>query len=72
VTVPLGSSVTRPPSRRGNRTNQLWARVDREIVNHAPVVPLFTLKNADIVSERVGNYQYNPQWGVLIDQLWVR
>jgi hypothetical protein len=26
----------------------------------------------DIVSERVGGYQYNPQWGVLIDQLLVR
>jgi YVTN family beta-propeller protein len=52
--------------------NRLWARVDREIVDQAPVVPLFTLKNVDIVSRRVGNYQYNPQWGVLIDQLWVR
>jgi hypothetical protein len=38
----------------------------------APVVPLFTLKNVDIVSQRVGNYQYNPQWHVLVDQLWVR
>jgi ABC-type transport system substrate-binding protein len=52
--------------------NQLWAQVDREIVNQAPVVPLFTLKNVDIVSQRVGNYEYNPQWGVLVDQLWVR
>ena len=52
--------------------NQIWARVDREIVNQAPVVPLFTLKNVDIVSPRVGNYQYNPQWGVLVDQLWVK
>jgi len=52
--------------------NQLWAKIDREIVAKAPVVPLFTLKNVDIVSQRVGNYQYNPQWGVLVDQLWVR
>ena len=52
--------------------NQIWARVDRELVNQAPVVPLFTLKNVDIVSPRVGNYQYNPQWGVLVDQLWVK
>ncbi len=52
--------------------NQLWARIDRAIVDRAPVVPLFTLKELDIVSRRVGNYQYNPQWGVLIDQLWVR
>jgi YVTN family beta-propeller protein len=52
--------------------NQLWARIDRAIVDRAPVVPLVTLKEVDIVSRRVGNYQYNPQWGVLIDQLWVR
>jgi peptide/nickel transport system substrate-binding protein len=52
--------------------NQLWARIDRAIVDRAPVAPLFTLKELNIVSRRVGNYQYNPQWGALIDQLWVR
>jgi hypothetical protein len=24
------------------------------------------------VSKRVGNYQHNPQAGVLLDQLWVK
>ncbi len=52
--------------------NQLWAHIDREIVDKAPVVPLFTLKQVDIVSRRVGNYQFHPQWGVLLGQLWVR
>jgi YVTN family beta-propeller protein len=52
--------------------NRLWARIDREIVDEAPVVPLFTLKRIDIVSRRVGNYQFHPQWGVLVGQLWVR
>ena len=52
--------------------NQLWARIDRAIVDAAPVVPLVTLKQSDIVSRRVKNYQDNPQWGVLLDQLWVR
>jgi peptide/nickel transport system substrate-binding protein len=52
--------------------NQLWARIDHELVDLAPVVPLVTLKQVDIVSRRVGNYQYNPQWGVLLDQLWVK
>jgi peptide/nickel transport system substrate-binding protein len=52
--------------------NRLWARIDREIVDKAPVVPLFTLKQVDIVSRRVGNYQFHPQWGVLLGQLWVR
>jgi YVTN family beta-propeller protein len=54
------------------RANQLWASLDRAILDEAPVVPLFTLKKVDIVSRRAGNYQYNPQWGVLLDQLWVR
>src|SRR6266536_6133600 len=52
--------------------NRLWARIDRNIVDLAPVVPLITLKQVDIVSRRVGNYQYTPQWGVLLGQLWVR
>jgi hypothetical protein len=26
----------------------------------------------DFASERVGNFQYHPQWGVLLSQLWVK
>jgi peptide/nickel transport system substrate-binding protein len=50
----------------------LWSRLDREIVDRAPMVPLLSPKQVDFLSSRVGNYQYNPQWGVLLDQLWVR
>jgi hypothetical protein len=28
--------------------------------------------SVEVVSKRVGNYQYNPQYGSLLDQLWVR
>jgi YVTN family beta-propeller protein len=49
-----------------------WPRIERELVDQAPLVPLFTPQHADLVSKRVGNYQYNPVWGVLLDQLWVR
>jgi len=52
--------------------NQLWARIDHALVDRAVVVPLFTLRQIDIVSRRVGNYQFHPQWFVLLDQLWVR
>jgi len=55
-----------------NRANQLWAQIDRAIVDQAPVVPLITHRQMEFVSNRVGNYQYNPQWGILLDQLWVR
>jgi peptide/nickel transport system substrate-binding protein len=52
--------------------NQLWAALDAAIVDQAPFVPLVTLKQIDIVSKRVGNYQFHPKWGVFLDQLWVR
>ena len=50
----------------------LWARIERDVVDLAPEVPLFTPTDVNIVSKRVGNYQYNPEWGILFDQLWVR
>jgi peptide/nickel transport system substrate-binding protein len=50
----------------------LWAEIDRAIVNQAPHVWLFNDVGVQFVSERVGNYQWSLQWGVLLDQLWVR
>jgi peptide/nickel transport system substrate-binding protein len=50
-----------------------WQRVDRETVRAAPWVPLANPHVIDVVSKRVGNYQYTPAGsGMLIDQLWVR
>jgi peptide/nickel transport system substrate-binding protein len=50
----------------------LWSRLDHEIVDRAAMVPLLNRKQVDFVSRRVGDYQYSAQWGVLLDQLWVR
>jgi peptide/nickel transport system substrate-binding protein len=50
----------------------LWAKADRRLTDQAPFVNLATPSMTDFVARRVGNYQYNPQLGVLIDQLWVR
>jgi YVTN family beta-propeller protein len=49
-----------------------WQRVDREITDAAPWVPLMVTKDVNFLSKRVGNYQYSPENGMLIDQLWVR
>jgi peptide/nickel transport system substrate-binding protein len=51
---------------------ELWARIDRRLTDLAPYVSLFNGTNVHFVSSRVGNYQYNPQWAVLLDQLWVK
>jgi peptide/nickel transport system substrate-binding protein len=52
--------------------NALWARIEREIVDQAPLVGLVNLKDVEFVSERLGNYQYHPMFSTLLDQLWVR
>jgi peptide/nickel transport system substrate-binding protein len=49
-----------------------WSTLDRQLVNEAPWVPLFTPRLAFFVSKRVGNWQYHLYDYVLFDQLWVR
>ena len=51
---------------------KLWTAVDQDIVDVAPLIPLVIPEGVDVVSPRVGNYQNNPAWGILLDQLWVR
>ena len=51
---------------------RLWERAERDTVDQAPWVSLVSPKIVDVVSKRVGNYEYNPMWQMLIDQLWVR
>jgi len=48
-----------------------WAAVNREIVDQAPAIGLLIPRGVDLVSKRVGNYQHNPMWGVVLSQLWV-
>ena len=50
----------------------LWQQVEKALLAQAPFVPTYTRSNVDLIGERVGNYQYNPQWGVLLGQLWVK
>jgi peptide/nickel transport system substrate-binding protein len=52
--------------------NAIWQKVDHEMTDQAPWVDLFNPKQIDFLSKRVGNYQWNPQWYILIDQLWVK
>ena len=51
---------------------RLWARVDRDLTDQAPWVAFASGVALEVKSTRVGNYQYNPQWGTLLGQLWVR
>jgi hypothetical protein len=46
--------------------------VDRDITDKAPWVTFANGVFVEAISTRVGNYQHSPQWGTLLDQLWVR
>ena len=54
-----------------NAAAALWTRIDHQIVNEAPWVPVYNPRSLVVLSTRVGNYQFDPYWSVLIDQLWV-
>jgi peptide/nickel transport system substrate-binding protein len=63
-----GSLQQRDPAAAG----KAWSRLDHELVDRAPGVPLYNPRTVTALGPRVGNYKYHPFWNVLLDQLWVR
>ncbi len=51
--------------------NRVWAGLDHLIADQAAWLPTVNLNAVDFLSRRTGGYQFHPQWGVLLDQLWV-
>jgi peptide/nickel transport system substrate-binding protein len=49
-----------------------WTEVELDVVEAAPYVAVANADYANYVSRRVGNYQAAPEWGLLVDQLWVK
>ena len=50
----------------------LWSEIEHDLVDEAVWVPLGNGYHASVTSRRLGNYQSNPQWGPLVDQMWVQ
>jgi peptide/nickel transport system substrate-binding protein len=50
---------------------KLWTQIDHEDTNAAPWVDLYNPKQIDFLSSDVHGYKWNPQWYILIDQLWL-
>lgn len=62
----MQTAVTDPQA-----ANEMWAKLDKAYMEEAPVAPLFTPKNVDFVSKRVGNFIFSNQFRWVIDQSWV-
>jgi peptide/nickel transport system substrate-binding protein len=52
--------------------NELWTSIDRRLTDDAAWVPTVSEREVEVTSARLRNYQYNPVWGFLADQSWLR
>ncbi len=52
--------------------NREWAKIDHDFMALAPAVPLFTPKDVDLISTRLGNYEFSSQYHWLIANSWVQ
>lgn len=59
--------LTDPP-----RARTIWESADRQLTDDAIWAPTLTFRNVELTSSRLRNYQYNPVWGFLPDQSWLR
>lgn len=46
-----------------------WTAIDHQLTDNAAWVPTANLRDVALVSRRLRNYQYNPIWGFLADQV---
>jgi len=53
------------------RADRMWQALDRQTVNAALWVPLVNPHQIELVSRRLGNYQYNALVGFIADQAWL-
>ena len=51
--------------------NRAWSEIEHDLVDGAALVPVANPISTFVVSERTGNVQINPQFGVLLSQIWV-
>jgi peptide/nickel transport system substrate-binding protein len=49
----------------------LWTQIDREDTNAAPWVNMYNPKQIDVLASNAHGYKWNPQWDILIDQMWL-
>jgi peptide/nickel transport system substrate-binding protein len=67
----VNRALTQQTADAGASSTAAWPAVDRLVMSKAPWVPLVNRRELVVVSRRVHDLQANPQWGVLMDQIWV-
>jgi YVTN family beta-propeller protein len=49
-----------------------WEYIDRQLTNEAIWVPTINVREVELLSKRVRNYEHHAVWGFLVDQGWLR
>jgi peptide/nickel transport system substrate-binding protein len=49
-----------------------WSSIEHDVMDQAPWVPLVDRNWANLTSPKLGNFQVSPQYGPLVDQMWVQ
>jgi peptide/nickel transport system substrate-binding protein len=52
--------------------DKLWAQLDKMATDAAPWAVMFTPRQLDFVSRRLGNYTYSGQYHMLFAKVWVK
>jgi peptide/nickel transport system substrate-binding protein len=52
--------------------HERWASIEHDVMDQAPWVPLVNRSFGSLVSQRLGNFLVSPQWGPLVEQMWVK
>jgi YVTN family beta-propeller protein len=68
----LDSAIRDTAAAHGPEALARWERVAALIASKSPLVPLANQTSTSITAPRVGNFQYHPIWGPLLEQMWVR
>jgi len=50
----------------------LWQKAERRLLAQAPLVPADNGKTVTFLGKGISNFQFHPEWGVLLDQLWLK
>jgi peptide/nickel transport system substrate-binding protein len=53
-------------------SDAMWAKAEQRVLAAVPAIPVLNPVHTDLVSTRVRNDQYHPEWGLLLDQVSVR
>jgi peptide/nickel transport system substrate-binding protein len=51
---------------------KIWTQVDHADTMQAPWVNMYNPKQIDFLAKSVHGYEWNPQWYILIDRMWLK